>query len=250
MRVLLALVTLICLGAPAFGASMADDAASANRLMARGEWEEARHAYLRLHEGLLKSVGAERPLSAQALANACDASVPLAGRLDAKPLCLRALAVNERVSGRDAPETARVLSDLSLLYSAEGNLARAGELLERALRIAERDPASPDCAGLLNNLGFLYYRRGKYGRSREVFEKAIRVIESRPAANRSDLVTILGNLGTAELAAHDAPAAELHFQKALVEAERFFADDPAKGLKALRGLEQAEVALGHKAARE
>jgi tetratricopeptide (TPR) repeat protein len=125
-----------------------------------------------------------------------------------------------------------VLSDLALLYSAEGNLARTGELLERALRIAEADPASPDCAGLMNNLGFLYYRRGKYARSREMFQRAVQVIESRPEANRADLVTILGNLGKAELAAHDVHSAEVHFARARVEAKRFFGDDPGKVRKA------------------
>ena len=105
-----------------------------------------------------------------ALANACDASVQLATRLDSLPLCMRAVALREKVSGPNSAETARALSDLALLYAADGKLSRAGSLLERALRIATADPHSPDAAGLMNNLGYLYARKGKYGKARDMLE--------------------------------------------------------------------------------
>jgi len=93
--------------------------ATAETLMAQGSWDEARRTYLRLHALLEKSVGPEHPQTVDGLANACDASVQLASRIDALPVCRRALDLREKVLGPDAPETARTLSDLALLYSAE-----------------------------------------------------------------------------------------------------------------------------------
>src|SRR5215472_17961333 len=99
--------------------------ATAETLMAQGSWDQARLAYLRLHNLLERTLGPEHPQTVMALANACDASVQLASRIDAIPVCRHALALREKVLGPDSPETARSLSDLALLYSAEGDLNRA-----------------------------------------------------------------------------------------------------------------------------
>jgi tetratricopeptide (TPR) repeat protein len=214
--------------------------AAAETLMAQGSWDQARHTYLRLHSLLEKTLGPEHPQTVMALANACDASVQLASQIDALPVCRRALELRERVLGPQAPETARSLSDLALLYSAEGDLNRAAKLLERALQIASTDPASPDAAGLMNNLGYLYFRKGKQVRARELFEKALTV-----TTVRTDQVTILGNLGAAELASHDARSAERHFRQALTLAQESFGSSDPKCLKALNGLSRAEAALGN-----
>jgi tetratricopeptide (TPR) repeat protein len=214
--------------------------AKAEALMAQGSWDQARLTYLRLHSLLEKTLGPEDPQTVMALANACDASVQLASRIDAVPVCRRALELREKVLGPKSPETARSLSDLALLYSAEGDLNRAAKLLERALQIASADPASPDAAGLMNNLGYLYFQKGKQLRARELFEKALAVTKVR-----TDQVTILGNLGAAELSAHDARSAEQHFRQALAIAQASFGASDPKCLKALNGLSRAETALGN-----
>jgi len=92
--------------------------ATAETLMAQGSWDEARRTYLRLHALLEKSVGPEHPQTVMALANACDASVQLHRASMPCRFCRRALDLREKVLGPDAPETARTLSDLALLYSA------------------------------------------------------------------------------------------------------------------------------------
>ena len=220
--------------------------AAADALLAQGSWEEARRAYLTLHARLEKTAGPEHPQTVLALANACDASVQLATQLDSLRLCTRAVALREKVNGPNSPETARALSDLALLYAADGNLSRAGSLLERALRIATADPHSPDAAGLMNNLGYLYARKGKYGKARDMFERAIGAVENGAGEGGADLVTILNNLGAAELAAHDARSAELHFRRALALNEQSLGGDRARSLKAMNGLTRAEAALGDK----
>ncbi len=59
--------------------------ATAESLMVQGSWEEARRAYLKLHASLEKTLGTEDPRTVRALANACDASVPLAAHLNLHP---------------------------------------------------------------------------------------------------------------------------------------------------------------------
>jgi tetratricopeptide (TPR) repeat protein len=223
--------------------------AAAEAQMKSGAWDDARQTYLKLHASLESALGAEHPQTVVALANACDASVKLTARLDSLALCTRALDLTEKVRGSNSPETVRTLSDLALLYAADGDLARAGKLLVRAMRIASADPHSLEAPGLMNNLGYLYFRQGKYARSRDMFERAIAVIESRGGevgvmADGSDLVTILGNLGTVELASHQPKAAERHFLRALSLAEESSGTSRVKIRKALDDLSHAEAALG------
>lgn len=217
-------------------------------LAAQGSWEEARRAYLERYESLKKTLGPEHPETALALANACDASVPLAGRLDSLPVCTRALALREKVLGAGSPEVAKSMSDLALLYAAEGDLAHAGKLIERAVRMKGIIRDSPELAGLMNNLGYLYFKKGKYALSRDMFARAV-AIAGRVTADGSDLVTMLGNLGIADLAAHDAAAAEAHFQREVSIAEASFGTGHQKYLQALGDLARAEVALGKSAVR-
>ncbi len=233
------LLPAAALAGPAVNSTIAD------ALLLQGSYEEARQAYLTLHARLEKTLGPEHPQTVLALANACDASVPLTASLDSLPLCTRVLALREKVPGPDSPETARTLSDLALLYAADGHFSKAGTLLERALRIAGNDPGSPDTAGLMNNLAYLYFRKGKYTRSRDMFERAIALVEKDANAGGPDLSTMLSNLGTAELAAHDAGSAQRHFRSALTLSEKSFGADSARNLKPLKGLARAEAALGN-----
>ena len=86
-----------------FAAVPVDDTAAADALMAQSAWDEARRAYLALHARLEKTLGPEHPKTVLALANACDASVPLAAHLNSLPLCMRVLALREKIAGPDAP---------------------------------------------------------------------------------------------------------------------------------------------------
>ena len=68
----------------------------ANALMTDGNWDAARREYLSVHASLEKTLGPEHLQTVLALANDCDASVQLTARLDALPLCMRALALREK----------------------------------------------------------------------------------------------------------------------------------------------------------
>lgn len=229
---------------PCFASQATELNTTAESLMVQGSWEDARRTYLKLHGLLEKTLGPEHPQTVLALANACDASVPLAAHLNSIPLCTRALELREKLTP-DSSETVKTISDLALLYAAEGDLAHAGKLLERALRITG-GTRSPEAAGLMSNLGYLYFKKGNYTVSRDMFERAIAAAGNGVTADGSDLLTMLGNLGTVELAMHDAPAAEGHFRRAVSLAEESYGENSAKYLNAVNALSRAETALGRK----
>jgi tetratricopeptide (TPR) repeat protein len=230
---------------PVFAGEAIELNARAEALMAKGSWEEARRSYLKLHATLENTLGRQHPQTVLALANACDASVPLAAQFESLQVCRRALELKEKVSGPDSLETVKTINDLALLYAADGDVTPARKLLERALRITGGDPSS-EAAGLMNNLGYLYYKKGKYSQSRDMFERAIAAVGNGVTADGSDLVTMLGNLGTAEMAAHDAASAERHFRQALSIAQESFAPDHVKHIRARNDLSRAQAALGNK----
>jgi len=209
--------------------------------MARGSWDDARRLYLELHGFLQKVLGPEHPQTVLALVNACDASVPLAARYNSIPLCTRALDLQEKLTP-ESIAAVKTMSDLALLYAAQGDLSHSSKLLERALRITG-DAPSPEAAGVMNNLGTLYYKKRKYYEARDMFERAIAIVGNGVMPDGSDLLTMLGNLGGAELALHDAPAAELHFRRALSVAQNSFGPGDAKYIKAAKDLSRAQAAL-------
>ena len=234
---------------PVFASQAGELNTAAETQMVRASWEDARRIYLKLHGVLEKTLGPEDPQTVLALANACDASVPLATRLNSIAICTRALELNEKLAP-DSTDTVKTMSDLALLYAAEGDSNHAAKLLERALRITGTSPtgqAAPVAAGLMNNLGTIYFRKGKYTQSREMFEHAVAAVGSGVTADGSDLVTMLSNLGNAELAAHDAGAAERDFRRALSIAKTSFGPNHVKYIQALNNLSRAEAALGNKA---
>jgi len=217
---------------------------SADQLMERGSFDEARRLYLRSLPVLENALGPENPATINTLANLCVASGRLTRYLDAKPLCTRALAVREKVFGPNHPDVARSLSDLGLLYAGEGDLARAESLLRRAFRIDSSHPDSPDLAKLYNNLGFLCFEQKKYAHAEDWFERAIVATTKTRGPDDPDLVTMLGNVGTVYLADRRFPAAEQRFRQALAVAERAFGPEQAPSLQARIGLARAEAAQG------
>jgi tetratricopeptide (TPR) repeat protein len=222
---------------------------AAEQYMSQGAYEEARKLYVRSLPVLEKTIGPEHPATVATLGNLCIASSNSA-YLDAKPLCARALSVRERVFGPNHREVARSLSDLGLLYAKEGDLARAESLLRRALRIDSSLPVSRDLPGLFNNLGFLYFKQKKYALAESMFERAIAATEKDQGTENPDLIIMLGNLATVNLAHHQPHSAEEHYRRALAIAERSFGRDQITSVRALIGLAQAETALGKSAEAE
>ena len=84
--------------------------------------------------------------------------------IEAEPLYLRALAIDEKALGSDHPALAIDLNNLAELYRAQSKFGEAEPLYLRALVIAEM-ALGPDhtlVATILRNLERLYYAEGKY----------------------------------------------------------------------------------------
>lgn len=102
-------------------------------------------------------------------------------RYDAAKLLLQiALAIREKVSGADSPDTARTLNDLGVLYHAIGEYIQAEQYFTRALQIQEqiKGPEHLDVAQILNNLGSLYRTRGAYAKAQPFYEEALSIREN------------------------------------------------------------------------
>ena len=107
---------------------------------------------------------------------------------EAVPLAQRSLAIYEKTYGPDHINVAGALSNLAILYQAQGRLADAGPLYRRSLAIAERvlGPDNPELATALNNLATLDDDQGRYADAETLYRrspvKAILVAVSKEPA--------------------------------------------------------------------
>jgi tetratricopeptide (TPR) repeat protein len=95
----------------------------------------------------------------------------------------RAFAMWEKALGPDHPDAATSLSNLALLYEAQGRYAYAEPLYQRALAINEKalGPEHPDVATVLENYARLLreMRRGTAARELEARAQAIRAAHAK-----------------------------------------------------------------------
>ena len=81
---------------------------------------------------------------------------------EAIPLAESALAIREKVLGKEHPDVATSLNNLAELYRLQGNYSKAEPLYLRSLAIREKvlGKEHPDVAQSLNNLAVLYDSQG------------------------------------------------------------------------------------------
>jgi tetratricopeptide (TPR) repeat protein len=141
----------------------------------------------------------------------------------AEPLYRQALAIREKVEGRDHPKTAQTLNNLSDLYRKQGRFAEAEPLQQRALAISEKTmgPNHPDIANNLNNLALLYDSQGRHQEAEPLLLRALAIIEKMPVENEySGLARTLNNLGASYYAQGRYEEAEPLYQRALAICEK------------------------------
>jgi len=111
----------------------------------------------------------------------------------AEPLFQRALAIEERTLGPNAPELANTLNSLGTLNGYRGDFAQAERLLGRALRIREAalGPQHPDVAVTLNNLAIVKAYQGKPAEAEPLFKRGLAIREEALPADHPDLAVNL-----------------------------------------------------------
>jgi tetratricopeptide (TPR) repeat protein len=92
---------------------------------------------------------------------------------------VRFLAICEQMFEADHPDVAAGLSNLAMLYDAQGRYSEAEPLYQRALTIHERVLGAdhPHVATSLNNLALLYYAQGHYSEAEPLYQRALAIWE-------------------------------------------------------------------------
>ena len=114
----------------------------------------------------------------------------------ALPFALQALAINEKLRGKDHPDVATSLIHLAGIYKSLADYDKALPLCERSLAIRENalGPNHPDTATSLNNLAFLYKSMGDYDKALSIHERSLAIREKSLGPEHPDTATSLGNL--------------------------------------------------------
>jgi CHAT domain-containing protein len=115
---------------------------------------------------------------------------------EAIPFAQSALAIREKVLGKDHPDVAQSLSNLAVLYGKQGKYTQAISLAQRSLAILEKTFGKdhPDVATGLNNLAGLYSDQGKYAEAEMFYQRALAIFEKDPGKNHLYVARSLNNL--------------------------------------------------------
>jgi tetratricopeptide (TPR) repeat protein len=96
---------------------------------------------------------------------------------DAEKLYLRAIKIQEQISGAESLDVGYALNNLGLLYAEQKNYDKAEEILRRALKIREKLLSSNDAdiAVTLVNLGKVYSDQDKLTEAEVIYHKALQI---------------------------------------------------------------------------
>ncbi len=124
-------------------------------------------------------------------------------------------ALPQKITAGDLRK-AKILSNLSLVLSAQGNTAKAMECAEEALSTFHAQKASPlDLAVLLNSYGRQKMEAGDLKRAESLFAEAVAVREKITGSNSIELVSPLVNLSGAYLEQRNLAQAERTCRRAI-----------------------------------
>ena len=150
-----------------------------------------------------------------------------------------------RRSARSIPTPRMSLNNLALLLQAQGDLAGARPLFERALAIREKalGPEHPDTASSLNNLAGLLKGQGDLAGARPLYERALAIRERALGPEHPSTATSLNNLARLLQDQGDLAGARPLFERALAIDEKVYGlehPEVAKDLNNLASLFQAQ----------
>ena len=91
----------------------------------------------------------------------------------------RALAITEKVLGKEHPNTAATYNNMALVYAEQGEYEKALEWYGRALAITEKvlGKEHPDTAATYNNMALVYAEQGEYEKALEWYGRALAITE-------------------------------------------------------------------------
>ena len=197
----------------------------ANAARDRRQYREAETLYQKAAGAYENSGGPNDVGVATALANLGKLyrDVPQLDIRKAEPLLKRALAIRETALGADHPETAKILSDLSLLYSYEKKPSVAEEFARRSLSVEENTfgPESLPVSTTLNRLGIAQRDEGKLAEAESSLKRALAIREAQHAPQSWIAVSLTNLASVYELEGQEAQAAPLMTRARLFQASSF-----------------------------
>lgn len=115
----------------------------------------------------------------------------------AERLCLRLIALSEEVFGTEHQDTAASYNEIGVIYKAKGELEKAIEYYEKALRINEKvlGKEHSEIATNLNNIGAVYNDKGEYDMALEYYGMALLIREKVFGREHPVIATSYNNLG-------------------------------------------------------
>jgi tetratricopeptide (TPR) repeat protein len=93
----------------------------------------------------------------------------------------KALAISEKVFGKEHPSTATTYNNIALVYARQGDYPKALEWYQKALAISEKvlGKEHPDTATTYNNIAVVYDSQGDYPKALEWYQKALTIFECK-----------------------------------------------------------------------
>jgi tetratricopeptide (TPR) repeat protein len=192
-------------------------------------------AQLRLREGKLAEAaelrrralaialarfGSDSPSAAEAMVALAVVDIDRRRYLDAEPLLIAArIILGERVAP-DHPAMAAALAGLARIALAQGDIAEARNLAERAVDMARRNPHGRSTEPL-RALGAALAAEERFAEARQMLNEALAQDREHHGPEGRDTARSLAQLGNAELRAH-------HFADALPLVQQATAIDQAR----------------------
>jgi tetratricopeptide (TPR) repeat protein len=200
--------------------------------------------------GLLEDTERERPGDPRigVILNNLASTYQDEGRyLEAEKAYLRSIAAMERSLGPEDPLLVKAgLVNLASLYLEINEPSKARPLLERGLRVAERNPAvDPEAhSTILADLASVEANRGHYEEADGLLERALAVQSRNSGPDSVEAAAVLNNLATVTVWRKDLPGALRYARRAVSIMEGHGAEAPAQLSRSLLNLGMVEQKMG------
>lgn len=149
----------------------------------------------------------------------------------------RALRIRRTAEEVERWEIAEALTNLAMVYEAQGQLREAEPLLVESNAIMVRIGAAPAArASVINNLAGIHYQRGDYARARDQFQRALTLFTRAHGPSHPNVARTLNNLGLALQDLGNFAEAETMYRKSVAMREK--GKDPALLAKGVQNLAQ------------
>ena len=145
------------------------------------------------------------------------------------PLAERAIEIEKRELGNDAPEVSTALFALANQYNDKGEYDKAEPLFLEALHIREKvyGKDSLSLTGILTNLTSLYGDKGDYDKADAVARRALEIRERELEPDHPLIASVLNNLAIVNHLRGDDVKAATYYQRVLDIREKVLGpDDP------------------------